>query len=713
MSEPFLSPSWHRVGPLRPRLRPNLTIRRQRVQGGAWYVVHDPLTGKAHRCGPAAYSVLGAMDGRRTVDEIWREAAERLGADAPSQTVIVQLLSQLHAADLLQANVASDAAELLRRHAAQRRRDRIGRFLNPMSLRVALLDPDRFLAATAFLVRPMVSWAGLLAWLVCVVAAGLVLAPHWHELTGNLADRVLTPQGLALVAVVFPLLKALHELGHGYAVKVGGGEVHETGLVFVALFPVPYVEASASAAFRSKWRRAGVAAAGMLVETFVAALAAFVWVTVEPGLVRAVAFNVMLIAGVSTLVFNANPLMRLDGYFILSDLVEVPNLAQRANRFYGWLVERRLFGAEVERPQGSGAETAWFLAYAPAAFAYRMAVLVGLSLFLADQWFVLGVAMALLGVAMGVGLPLAKMLWHVVSAPRLARVRGRAVGVTLGSAAAAGAFLALAPMPLWTTTEGVIWLPEDATVRMGVNGIVRRVVALPGAAVRPGDLLIEGTDPTLVAEAEVLRAQIESLDARLVAEQFSDRVQADVTRQDIAAKREALARAEAKLDALNVRAATAGILEIPRVEHLEGRWVRRGDMLGYVVRPEAAQVRVVVPQADIDLIRRAVHARILLPDDLWRPIDATLVREVPAASDRLPSRALAADSGGRMATDSRDPKAPRSLDRWFQLDLALPPGAVTSHYGGRVHVRFDLGSEPLGDQWWRRGRQLFLSRLAT
>ena len=107
------------------------------------------------------------------------------------------------------------------------------------------------------------------------------------------------------------MLKALHELGHGYAVKAFGGAVHELGVMFLVFAPVPYVDASAASEFRSKWRRALVGAAGMIVEVFIAALALYVWLAVEEGFVRALAYNVMLIAGISTVLFNGNPLLAL------------------------------------------------------------------------------------------------------------------------------------------------------------------------------------------------------------------------------------------------------------------------------------------------------------------------------------------------------------------------------------------------------------------
>ena len=174
-------------------------------------------------------------------------------------------------------------------------------------------------------------------------------AHHWRELTADISDRILAVDNLLLIAVCYPVIKALHELGHGYAVKAFGGAVHEVGVMFLVFAPMPYVDASASSEFRSKWRRALVGAAGMGVEVFVAALALYVWLLVEPGLVRALAYNIMLIASVSTVLFNGNPLLRYDGYYILTDVLEIPNLWQRAARYWGYLVERYAFRSDEVR----------------------------------------------------------------------------------------------------------------------------------------------------------------------------------------------------------------------------------------------------------------------------------------------------------------------------------------------------------------------------
>lgn len=713
MAEAFLSPEWHRVARLKPRLRAHVKIHRHRYRGHTWYVLQDHASGRYHRFSPSAYALAGMMDGKRSVDELWQDLVARLGDDAPTQTSVVNLLSQLHSADLLQTDVAADPAEMLQRRGKQKRRKLMQRAGNPIAIKIPLWDPDRFLRTTLPFVQPLLSRVGVLLWLLVAGFGALLAGMHWDELTANLADRVLTPQGLLLVALVFPLLKLLHELGHAYATRAGGGEVHEMGVMVIALAPVPYVDGSASAAFRSKWRRAGVGAAGVIVELFIAGLAMLAWTLLEPGLLRALCFNVMLVAGISTVLFNLNPLMRLDGYFIACDLLEIPNLGQRANKWWGWLAERRLFGADVEEPNATGWERAWFILYAPASYAWRIGVILGIALFVAERFFVIGALMAIAGILMSVVWPMAKSLWHVGTSPRLHLKRTRALGMTFGGLAAALALLMLVPAPLRTTTEGVLWLPEEAIVRAGGDGFVRAVAAAPGSRVAPGTTLLDAEHPDLTAQAAVLRTEIEALQARLDSQQFADRVQAGVTRQEIALKTAELARAEEKLAALAVHAAVEGTFRVPRAGDLPGRYVKRGDVLGFITQPSANLARIVVPQADIDLVRERLDGvEVLLPGRVWEPLPARLVREVPAASDTLPSRALAVEGGGRFAADPASAgENPRTLERLFQFDLALPEGAVPEGFGARIFVRFDHGAEPLGLQWWRRGRQLVLARL--
>src|SRR5579885_466301 len=257
-NRPLFSSSWYRVAVLKPRLRRHALIHRHSYRGQTWYVLQDRATEQFHRFSPAAYAVIGLLDGRRTVQEILEHLQVRMGDDAPTQDEVLQLLGQLHTNDAMQCETSPDTDELLRRFERHQRHKWRKRLFSVFSWQFPLLDPERLLTWFAALIRPLFTWTGLILWLAVVVPAILLAASHWAELSENVLERISTPQNVMLLWVLFPFIKILHELGHAGAVKAFGGEVHEIGVLLLVFTPVPYVDASAAWAFPNKWQRAVV-----------------------------------------------------------------------------------------------------------------------------------------------------------------------------------------------------------------------------------------------------------------------------------------------------------------------------------------------------------------------------------------------------------------------------------------------------------------------
>ncbi len=712
MSEALFSPSWYRVAGLTPRLRSHAELHRHLYRGQVWYVLRDRSNERFHRFSPAAYAFIGLMNGRRTVQEIWEMASTKLGDDAPTQPEVIQLLTQLHMADVLQCDISPDTIELLHRHEKQQRKKWQRRLMNFFAWQLPLLDPERFLDTMAPLVRPLFSWWGAALWCLTVVPAVLIGAAYWSDFTADIIDRVTAPQNLILLWILFPIIKALHEFGHAFAVKVFGGEVHEMGIMLLVFSPVPYVDASASSAFPNKWQRALVGAAGMVVELFLASIAMYIWVSAEPGTVRTLAYNTILIAGISTVLFNGNPLLRFDGYYILADLIEIPNLRQRANTYLGYLCERYLFAREeAELPAATPGERAWFVTYSVTSFVYRVFVVVAILLFLTDIFFVLGVFFAVLTSLTWFVFPLGKGLAYLLSSPRIRRVRGRAIAVSAGFASLILIALCFIPAPWRTRAEGVVWIPEEAFIRAETDGFVERVVAKPGSRVHYGDVLVVCHDADIVTEVRVLEGQLQEIKARIREQILDDLVKAKILEEEERYIEERLARARQRLNELTIRSRTDGTFVLPRAEDLPGRYVKRGELLAHVVDLETITIRAIVDQTDIDLIRKTTHGiQVRLAERLVETIAADMRRVVPAASDELPSPALGSEGGGQVPMDPKDPKGQKAIKRVFQIDLELPVRQAVLNVGGRVYVRFDHGWEPLAMQWYRQGRQLFLAR---
>ena len=711
-SDALFSPSWYRVAGLKPRIRAHAQIHRHAYRGEVWFVLQDRAAGRSHRFSRAAHHFIGLMDGNRTVQELWEATHKQLGDAAPTQEDVIRLLGQLHSADALLCDVPPDAAEVFRRHQRHSRMEWRRRLWTPLALRFPLWDPDRFLERTLPAVRWLFGWPGLLLWLAVVGSAAVLMASHWTDLTEDVLDRILAPQNLVLLWLVYPLVKALHELGHAYATKKWGGEVHEIGIMLLVLVPVPYVDASSASGFRDKGKRMVVGAAGIAVELFLAALALFVWLAAESGAVRAVAYNVMLIGGISTLLFNGNPLLRFDGYYVFADAVEIPNLGTRAYRYLGYLFQRYLLGAtRADSPAASTGERAWMLGYGIAAFLYRVFIMFVIVVFIAGKFFALGVLLALWALATQVAVPVGKSLDFLVSSPGLRRQRGRAVGTSLLVVLAVLLLLFAVPVPSWTRAQGVVWVPEEAQVRAGTEGFVERVLAAPGAEVVRGQPLIEAADPFLRTRVAVLEAQLRELAAQYDALVPTDRVQAAMAREEMASVAANLERSRERVAQLVIKSPASGRLVVPNAADLPGRFVAKGELVAYVVEHKPLTARVAVGQDDIALVRgRTRGVEVMLAGWDAEPVPAEIRREVPGGSRQLPSPALGSLGGGPYAVDPRDTKGVSAIGRVFQLELALPPEVRSAYLGARVYVRFDHGYEPVAFQAWRALRRLFLRR---
>jgi putative peptide zinc metalloprotease protein len=423
------------------------------------------------------------------------------------------------------------------------------------------------------------------------------------------------------------------------------------------------------------------------------------------------ALDVILIAGFSTLVVNGNPLLRFDGYYILSDLLEIPNLGSRSTNYFGVTLQRYLFDVQTRQPHSvSRSEIPWLLAYAPIAYIYRICVFIGIALFVATEYLSIGVGIAIWSLIIGFVVPMGRIVKFLFTSSTLKDRRSRAIAVSVVGFAVGAVLIMLLPMPLATISEGVIWLPEEAQIRVGTSSFIRHLQVASESQVYAGEALVQLADPHLAAQLLAQQQRVAEVETRLRAEEVNDRAKAALTRQELEAERSDLQRLSIRVERLVVRSPRAGIFIALHPDDAEGRYVPEGTMVGFVIGDEPRIVRAVVRQDNIELVRnhlQAVHAKIA--DRTPETFDAAIIREVPAAGNSLPSKALGVAGGGRLATDQRDGEGTTAIERVFQFDMRLSPSPSDAKYGTRVYLRFNHDWEALGWQWHRRLRQLFLS----
>ncbi|MDR0781149.1 MAG: hypothetical protein LBF16_10720 [Pseudomonadales bacterium] len=722
----LLSEHWHAVRALRPRLREGIQPLHRMLRGKPWILLQDPVTQRFHRLTPQVWQVLQLLDGRRTLDEVWDAACElatqppagaqfQETAQAISQHELVQLMSALYANDLLQTQVSPDADEVFQRHRRQQRAKFKQSWLNPMSIKIPLLHPDTWFERHAALARKLFTWPVLMLWLLLVAPAAMLAWQHWAELTNNLSDRVLAGSNVVLLWFTYPVVKAVHEWAHGMAVKAWRGQVREIGLMLILFTPVPYVDATSSYRFPSKWSRAIVAAAGILAELALGALAIYVWSMAESGLVRALAFNVILIACVSTVLMNGNPLMRYDGYFIASDLLEMPNLAQRATQYWAYLFDRYAFGARDAQPpvEARGERTVLFV-YGAIAPVYRLLICIGIIWFVASEYLLIGTLMALVAAWFALVMPVWKGWKHLREGPGLVRRRDVAMRRTLLALLVTVAFVCLVPLPFHAVEQGVVWLPDEAIVRTEVAGHVVQVQSEADQPVVRGAPLLQLESLSLATEAATARAAVAQTEAHLRKAEVDDVVRAASLRHELAARRARLSEALRRTSALDVKAGVAGRWVPVAPTELVGRYVKRGEVLGFTVDGPSDLVRVAVSQEHRNLISSRLQAvSVRLAHSPEKVLDAQVHRHVPGGEFDLVSPALGTSGGGDIAVDPSQRGGTRSLARSFDIEVRLERPSPSTVFGDRAYVRFDLGATPLAWQWFLKLRQVFLARLSV
>ena len=704
---------WARLADQRLRLRDTVSVHQHRYRGRLWFLLRDTLGKQQFRLSRGIYDLIGRLDGRRTLAEVLAADSKQSDSLAEIPIELMTTLTQLHAAGLLASSSTGEVGPLIAQQKLMHRRNRFSRWARLLSPRMPLLDPDLFLRRLLPWVERLFHPFVLVACLVLMAGAAVQSFIHWDSLALYGAQRLDDPQSWLLLVFVYPLVKALHELGHGIAARWAGAEVNEMGITLLVFLPVPYVDASAASVLESKRQRILISAAGILVELLLAALAMFAWLQLSDGLLREVAFSVMLIGGVSTLLFNGNPLLRFDGYYVLSDALEIPNLATRAARFYGYLARRHLLGLEAEAaPDNVPGERSWLLLYGAASTLYRLVISIGIALFLIAVVPTLGILMAAWLLAIQFLLPLVRQIRFLLFNPMLQGRRTRALSAVGGILAGVLGFLALFPLPQSTVADGVVLLPERAIVRAGVDGFLDRQLVAHGSEVEQGDLLFSLRNPGLENEIAVQSARVMELAARLDAVAFNDRLTREIHNERLQEARRDLAELEQHGARMSVHSPASGRLQVPNSADLSGRLIEQGELIAYVADEGELRVRVVAEQEDAARIRDGIERIRVRPADAGADVvEGRLLQEVPAGADRLPSAVLGSRGGGDIRVDARDEQGIKTLQNVFLFDIAVPFNRSTRYVGSRAQVRFEHAARPLLPRWYDSGRRMLMERV--
>ncbi len=611
-----------------PSLRGDLVLVEQTYRGEQSYIVKDPKSRKYFRFRPVEIRVMQSLDGVRTAAEAAAALVEN-GINV-SASAVEKFAGKLKGMGLLERTLGERSVLMMERLRAQRRSRLRGGGLvqgDILRMRWSMGDPDKFMDRTIPYLRFFYTRAFLMVSVVLFAIYLLILAVKWPDFSHAVAELYrfeLSAGTLVIFWLTATGIIAIHELGHGYTCKHFGGQVHEIGAMLLYFEPAFFCNVNDAWTFPDLKARLWVTAAGSWIQLVFASLASIVWWAATPGsFVSEVALSAVIIGGVTSILMDANPLIPLDGYYALSDYLEVPNLRQRSFAHLQWLIRSRLFRLDVPRPVSDEREQRIFLIYGVLAAVYIASIFLMIG-GLAFGWLnralgALGIALFVVAFWLMIRSTLREWASTAVAAWRERRTawRGRPFRERVSIAAIIVVLIgAIVPRPITVTGHFTAAPARLIPLTAPDSGVVGRVYARQGTWVTPGTPLVEIRDFDLERGALAARRRSDSLTARETQARAAGRP-AEVARLEAerATEDARLAGLEADRDNLTIRAVGSGMVLTPRPEDLAGRWVDRGHPVLQLGLPDSVEVRVALAGSGSTLVRPGQHLSLVFHAD--------------------------------------------------------------------------------------------------
>jgi putative peptide zinc metalloprotease protein len=700
------------------RMRRDLQIGRQGFSGRDHWVVKDPVSLRYFHLLDEEYTVLRLLDGCRSLDAIKRSYDQRFAPRRLSLAGLQNLLGHFHSQGLLLADLPRQGKPLLERQARQRRRSWLEAAGNLLAIRLPGIDPEPWLAWLTPRCRWLFSPSAAIVWVTVLLTACVTALSRVDDLAAQLPtiQDVFTARTLAILAVTLTGAKVLHELAHGVACKAYGGECHEMGLMLLVFTPCLYCDVSDAWMLPGKRQRIAVSAAGIYTDLFVAAVGLLVWSCTHPGVLNSLGLSAALLGSVGTILFNGNPLLRFDGYYIFADLVEIPNLQTRARDVLSQCCARWLLGVDLSIERAFGRQRRrLLLSYAVAALAYRCVIVIGIYFLLTRLLapYRLQVFAQVFVVAAVLGM-FAGPLWRLtqfVRSPLMRRQIQRSRVIGSGLIVLAGLlFVLLIPLPCRVRCPVLLELRDADRVYVTSPGTLLESVPV-GQTVAPDQVLGRLADPATEIEVLQLTSQrnrqiqhLQALEAR--------RGQDPQATANIPAARQTLRDLEERLqqlskyrDLLTLRARQAGVVipppsspsrtaeqgslaawaGTPLQPANRGCYLDAGTLFCLVGNPRYMQAVAIVEQPDVDLVQPGQAVRICLNQAPTSTLTGT-VQEIARIDLKAGPQQLIAS--GELAVRSNQFGTSRPLQTAYQarIELQSDPGVGLAGAPGRAKI---------------------------
>jgi len=702
--------SWYRVRGLKLNLMPSVELIRQRYRGEFWYVVCDKFGHRFFRIREVTYKFICYLDGFNNVEEAWEKALNENPAEAPGQGDVIQVLSQLYSNGLLKSQKSVNIEFLLAAQDKQKAKQRKQLFSSLLFLKIPLWNPDPFLRKSIHLFSWCFKPFGFLIWLIFLSIGISALFAEWSRFS-DAANSILSLSNLPYLYLSIIFTKALHEFGHAYACRRYHCEVPQMGIMFLVFNPLPFVDVSASYALSQKYKRAVVGIAGVVVEFFLASVALIIWANIADGALARICYNIVITASVSTILFNLNPLLRFDGYHILCDLLETPNLQGRSQQLMRYWVEKYFFRLQSGPcPAETRGEAVGFTFYFISSWIYRFFLMMGILLFVSKKFLIVGAILAIVFAFMWAFLPFIKGLKYLFFNPKLMNVRARSILLSFAAIGVLVAFLTLVPFPNYFRSDGIVKALPHQNVYASVSGQLADIVSPSGSMVNEGQILVILENESLFEEMEIISAELQRVDLMMRKERSSQGTQLESLKSYYESLEIRKKNLKTNIESLSVRAPTSGIWFADSLEEYKNNVISKGTNIGHVKGQDRFEFFAVVNQRDVGKIfgDKPKEAEVRLRGQYQSSSKLVALNAIPSDQSQLPSASLGYMGGGQIAVKTSDRSGAVSTEPFFEIRGQLVvSGEVIPNHGQTGVARFPIPDAPLWSQLTLRLRQLF------
>ena len=643
-------------GQAKLKARDSLRFTMRQTGEDVTYIVENEATAKFFQIGLPQYTFLSLLNGSRTVSQALMQTATILRINAIDEQEAANLCKWAIESGLVESEKSRNVSR--KEHAEDIAMRQSASLMNPISVKMPLFNPDYIMEIMTRYFGWLVSSGGGMLWIIVVVAGFFQLIKHWDQFVLNRISSF-SPNDLLWFGITWLVLKLLHETAHGVTCKKFGGQVHSCGMLLLLLIPLPYVDVTSSWRFISKWQRIIVAAAGMMVEVFIAAIACMVWVAAEPGPLKYHAGNIIITATLHTLIFNANPLMKFDGYYMLSDFLEIPNLATRGRGYLKSIFKWLYFGNKVKPVNEVGIRGVVVKVYGFLAMAWFFSISLGLSLAASSMFEGFGLLVVVIGLILWFGIPVIKFCKFVIVGSKTEKPNRLWFATAMSlSLLLLGAFLFVCPSPSVVSAPIVIDFEELSVVRSETSGFAKMIHVTDGQTVDAGQLLITMENQDLASELESLRVDVAISELRI--KTFltgGDIASLKLEQSSLESMQDRVSELTTLMQKLNIVAPQAGVVMAIDLDAKLNTYLKPGDEVLSIGNTDQLQAIALTRQQDVEWIEKTQTKNVQLfvwGQDEHALSPATIRRVFPRARDDFPHEAFSASVGGPLAVVPRN-----------------------------------------------------------